>query len=121
MLQGTKYTALCSFSIGFYSIEIEQTAYRNILSLQLRSHPQLLLTSVKYFMIKKIRTDEMRNYPQSGHFEQIIKTKKIKNEITEVECTTEIRVETKKLNQPFVRGWLLSVVVAAGKHRQPVR
>ena len=60
MLQGTKYTALCSFSIGFYSIEIEQTAYRNILSLQPRTHPQLLLASVTYFMIKKIGTDEMR-------------------------------------------------------------
>ena len=60
VLQETKYTALCSHSIGFYSIEIEQTAYRNILSLQPRTHPQLLLASVTYFMIKKIGTDEMR-------------------------------------------------------------
>ena len=53
MLQETKYTALCSISIGFYSIESEQTAYRYILSFQPRSHPTLLYTC---FMIKKIGT-----------------------------------------------------------------
>ena len=54
VLQETKYTALCSSSIGFYSIEIEQTAYRNIFHCNLDHTPNFYRRQSRIFWLKKL-------------------------------------------------------------------
>ena len=54
VLQETKYTALCSSSIGFYSIEIEQTAYRNIFHCNLDHTPNFYRRQSRIFSLKKL-------------------------------------------------------------------